>query len=52
LKFSFPNDGLDLHESIKLYVMRKTGHYDALYREEDFFSGDIREPCALDNAIN
>jgi len=51
LKFSCPYDGLDLHESIKLYVLQRTGHYDALYREEDFFLGDRGEPCALDNEV-
>jgi len=29
--------------------MRKTGHYDALYRDDDFFSGDRRVKCDLDN---
>ena len=33
-KFSL-DDGLDMHEH-KLYLFLKTGHYDIIYKQEDF----------------
>lgn len=49
LRFSCPNDRLDMHDEMTLYVLRKTGHYDILYREEGFKTGDPRNPCALED---
>jgi len=36
MKFSIPNDGLDFHKEVTLAVLRKDGHYDALYSKDCF----------------
>ena len=36
MSFSVKGDGLDLHDSLTLYVMRRENHYDALYNKNTF----------------
>lgn len=40
LKFSCANDKLNFHNEMTVYVLRKTGHYDVLYRGDEFYTGD------------